>query len=43
MAVRVRGEFLGRLCYFSQLPSTLPSMHNFVIVEGCGMGALKLQ
>ena len=40
MPVRVRGEVLGHLSSSSESLSTLPSMHNLVMVEGCGMSPL---
>ena len=39
MPVRVKGEVLGHL-FSSQSLSTLPNMHNIVMVEGCGMSPL---
>ena len=42
MAVRVRGEVLGKYSSSSQLLSTLLSMHNLVMVEGCEIRPLKL-
>ena len=42
MAVRAKGEVLWHLSSSFQLLSTLPSMHNLVMVKGCGMRPLKL-
>ena len=40
MLVRVKGEVLGHLSSFSQVPSTFPNMHSLVMVDGCGIRPL---